>query len=371
MKVLFISNFKNLSGWSEQSLNHILSLDTVGIDVVPRNINVINNTNPELPKRIKELEKKNDKRPDIIIQNVLPYMLERYGIAKNICYYMCETSNFNNSGWQYRINTMDEAWVPCYHNKKASLDSGVKIPIQIVPLAVNLDKFNKEYEVHQLRNIFKDDFVFYTIGEWTTRKNVGDIIKAFHLEFNISEPVQLLIKTTQTGLGNNPMAEIKNMIDSIKRGLKLYNQIESYKKEIVVCGFADEVEINSIHQTCDAFVSSSRGESWCIPAMDAMGFGKSLIVPRHGGFLEYCNDRNSFLVDGVEDHVFNATDTLRDLYIGREFWFQPSIKQIRKAMRDAYEKRDLAKRKIQQGLQDIKKYSYSNIGNIMKGFLEK
>ena len=367
-----IGNYHEMNGWGYQLLNHILALDTTGVTVIPRRLNITNAVNPDLPERLKELEANNDSNPDVVIQNVLPHMLEYSGrIGRNICYYVCETTDFKASGWSSKINLMDEAWVPCYFNKKASLDSGVQIPINVVHQAVNTSKFNQTYDIHKVREIVRDDFIFYTISEFTSRKNVEAIIKAFHLEFNLSEPVQLLIKTTPVGLGDNPMQAVTNKIEKVKRGLRIYPDPHSFKREFTVCGFANDAEVNSIHQSCDCFVSASHGEAWCQPAIDALGFGKVVIAPNWGGFTEYLTEKNSYVVGGSEDHTFENYDSLPSLYTGREKYFNISVSKLRQAMRDAYEKRDLNKKKIEQGKKDVQKFSYVEIGKKMKGLLEK
>ena len=38
MKVLYIGHYRDGTGWGNAALNNILSLDAVGIDVVPRAI---------------------------------------------------------------------------------------------------------------------------------------------------------------------------------------------------------------------------------------------------------------------------------------------------------------------------------------------
>ena len=59
MKILYIGHYKEGSGWSNAAINNILALDSIGIDVVCRNIKLTNSEN-EVPERIKELEQKHD-----------------------------------------------------------------------------------------------------------------------------------------------------------------------------------------------------------------------------------------------------------------------------------------------------------------------
>ncbi len=364
MKVLVIGNWRENSGWSQGCRNLILSLDTIpDVEVVPRNINILNNQG-EIPERIKELESRSDKNPDVIIQAVLPNMLERNNrIKKNIAFCMFESSNFINSGWAKRINMMQTLVVPCWYNKQAALKSNVEIDTQVVPLATDIKKYSQTYPVHRIREVFKEDYIFYAVGEWTTRKNMEAIVKAFALEFHRDEPVELFIKT-------NPGVDINRKLEDCKNELRIYGDMRNYRKEIVLAEFTNEESINSIHQSADCYISSSHGEAWNIPAMDALGFGKSVIAPRYGGFLEYLNDKNSWLVDGISDNIWRAPDSgYPDIYTSDEEWFYPSISSLRANMRSAYSKRDLAKKKSQQGKIDINKFSFENVSKIFQKVL--
>lgn len=370
MKVLFISNHAELSGWSSQACGHILALDKVGVEVVPRRLSITGKLNTEVHPRILDLEKQSSERPDIIILNTLPSFYERTGRTRMAGYYMCETSNFRAAGWAPKINMLDRAFVPCWHNKEASLASNITIPIDVVPLAIDVEKFSRQYVTHAARTHNENKFLFYTIGEFTSRKNLDAIIRAFHLEFAPNEPVELIIKTTPVGLGNNPQQTLSGRIENIKTSLKLYKNLHTYKRESILCEFSPEETLNSLHFSCDAYVSASRGEAFNIPLTDALGFGNTVVSPNHSG-MDYLTEKNSFVVTSRAEPCYNMLDTLADLYTGSENVFEPSITSLREQMRAAYSKRDLARRKAEQGRKDILKFSYENIGKIYRTALEK
>ena len=55
MKVLYIGNYKDGTGWANACINNILALDAAGVDVVPRAI-TFNNSAGGCPQKILELE---------------------------------------------------------------------------------------------------------------------------------------------------------------------------------------------------------------------------------------------------------------------------------------------------------------------------
>jgi glycosyltransferase involved in cell wall biosynthesis len=369
MRVLYISNFKNLSGWSTQAVNHILALDSAGVEVVPRHFNLLNNLNQDLPERVKELEKADDSHPDVIIFNTLPTYYEKTGRSKCVGYYVVETSNFRASGWASHMKLMDALACPCYHNKQAAVDSGVKEKIHIVPECVDTSRYTRTYPTHQIRKNNPDKFIFLCVAEWTKRKNIEAVIRAFHTEFSPTEPVELVIKTTPTGM-QRPESDINGRLESIKRGLKLYNNVDRYKRENVICGFLSETDMASLMQSSDCLVNASRGEAFCIPVVDAMGFGKVVISPDHTG-LDYVNEKNAYVVDSIEQPCFEANDTLPELYTSDEYWHEVRLQALRAHMRSAFEKRTLNLKKIQQARKDVQEFSIENIGKVYKHTLEK
>jgi glycosyltransferase involved in cell wall biosynthesis len=273
-------------------------------------------------------------------------MSKYYGGVKNIIQYQTETSNFRKIRWQDHINMMDEAWVFSKYSREASKSSGVKIPLNIVPMPVDTSKFGKDYGVvsNLKESVPNNAFIFYTISEFTSRKNIEALLKAFHSEFHITEPVYLLIKTS-----TNDQQRISGIIDGVKRGLKIYDDPNKYKKELIVFNHLPEEEIYKIHQSGHAFVTASHAEGWCLPAFDALGFGKPVIAPRHTSFVEYLNDKNSYLVDAYEDICYDAPDTLPELYSASENWYNVSVLSLRKQMRAVYQQKDgeAAKRALQ------------------------
>lgn len=365
MRVLYIGNYRDHTGWGSFAERQVLALDAAGVDVGCRAIK-LNANKDTVPERILELEQKRGDF-DVIIQNVLPHYSEYNSrFAKNIVYYMNETSNFASSTWANHINQMDEAWVPSVHNVLSSRESNVSIPIRPIPTAVNLEQFASPPPPLPLRNDFKDDFIFYTIGEFNSRKNMGALLKAFHLEFHRDEPVQLMIKTSPTGLGGNPQEAIQNFINGIKRGLKLSPRLTDYKEEIIICENLASAVIPGIHVTGDAFVSTSHGEAVCLPALDAMGYSRPVIAPYHTGFTEYLDTSNGWPVDCYEDSVFGALDTFGDLMTGRESWYEVSVPSLRRNMRTVFENSEERALRVRQAKKQLEHFSYENVGEAMK-----
>jgi glycosyltransferase involved in cell wall biosynthesis len=368
LKVLFLGVYRDGTGWAQGAINHILALDTVDVDVSCRPIK-LNRTNGFIPNRVRELEQKNCKNPDVVIQNVLPHMMDYNDKIKcNIGHYYTETSNFTYSGWSDHINTMNVAWVANQQSRNASRSSDVQIPIDVVPCATDIKKFQCQYESLNLRKEIGENFIFYTVGETIRRKNLTALVKAFHLEFHAEEPVELLIKTTPSVVSQ--VEELNKFCAEIKNNLRLYPDISYYKQEIIIVDYWSEETLMRLHNTCDCFVSPSYGEGWSLPAMDAIGFGKTPIVTDCTGFREYINNDNGWLIPAKLEPVFGATTAIPLTQTGREQWYQIDINELQKAMREVYTNQKLRKEKASLGMKTVYDFSHEKVGNHMKKLLE-
>jgi glycosyltransferase involved in cell wall biosynthesis len=363
LKILYIGAYKDGTGYAQAAIDYILSLDSIGIDVVPRHVK-LNNVQTTVPDRINTLERASVRGCSHVIQHVLPSMMDRNGLLYNIGLYASETSDFIDSGWTEKLNLMDEIWVINHQMVDAARKSGVNVPIHIVPHAIDTSKFEQNYKNIEQIAQYKNDFIFYTIVDNIRRKNLAALIKAFHLEFDNDEPVQLLIKSSE-----NQYGATKKFCDDIKVGLRLYESVEHYKKEIIIGNRVTQESIYKIHSSCNCFVLPSYGEAWAIPAMDAIGFGKTPIVTACTGFLDYINNDVGWLAKCTEDSVFGMFESPSGLYSGRETWWNVNLLDLRRCMREAYSNKELRKKKAEAGVLKVYEYDHKKIGLRMKGIL--
>lgn len=363
MKVLYISNYSEISGYSQAATDYILALDRVGVDVVCRPL-IITGRRKKPCQRIVELENKSSMGCDIVIQHTLPHMMHFNGdFKKNIAIYASETDSIKHTVWPKRLNCMDEVWVINNQMKDAAKSSGVNKPIQVVPHTNDSCLFEQSYDPIQELKVLKDDgkFLFYFIGEPIRRKNLSALIKAFHLEFDRLEPVELIIKTS----GNQE--EAVQYCEKVRASLKLGQKLKS---EFLITKQLSDQEMLRLHNSCDCLVAPSFGEAWHIPAATAMGFGKTPIVTGWSGFPDYLSDNEGWLVDYRLEPVCGVMDGFQDLYTGRELWASIDVIHLRNCMRQCYENRTLRKQKSLNGIKRSYDFSYESVGNLMKGLLD-
>lgn len=357
MKILYIHHIdgqKFMSGWTQASIDLILAMDSVGLDVIPRGIQ-FKSERPDLPKRYLELEQKSAEGCNICIQHVLPDHLQYNGqFDKNIAYFVMETDSISNSNWINKLRLMDEVWVP---NTEMKFNLGVN-NISVIPHASDTSKYTKQYP--KFKHDFENKFVFYFIGEFTRRKNITALLKAYNLEFTLNDNVGMLIKTHRSGHSQQDV--VKQVLETnkvVREQLRLYTHSSYYPYVGTIAHDMTKEELYGFHQSCDCFVSASFGESWNIPAMDAMGFDNWVIHTDQGGPHDYLDVG---LVEGREEPCFGADAFVNHIHTGRENWVSIDINYLRKEMRDVYRRQT----KSYSNTKHIQQYSYESIGNKIK-----
>ena len=324
-KVVYLSNWKENSGYSQAQRDYILSLDSVGLEVVPRNIPMVRNS-ADVPERLKELEKGDLNNVSTVIQHNLPNTWSYKGGVQNIGMFAYETDSVLYTGWQHYISMMDKVIVFCYDNKEAVLP--INKNVFVLQHALDVDKFKQKYPkltFDQPENCVK----FYTVCEFNKRKNVEALLVAYFSEFSAEDNVALVIKTS----GN--MRSIADFINAIRQRTNRFAIPELYPRVVLITEHMSEFDLNSLHYNCDCFITTSRGESWCLPAMDAAGFGNTIIAPNNGAFKDYTlYGVKALLINGVMTPCFDSGHSY--LYTCRENWFSCNINHIRELMSTVY-----------------------------------
>ena len=386
MKVACISVFKDGSGYSEAATRQALALDAVGVDVVCRSVHLTPHVVP-LSNKMEDLHRKNLNGVDVAIQYILPHMFHANSKVKNIGAFCWETTNFKYSSWPNKCKLMDELWTTCGQARKAMNDSGVSKPTLVFPIP----QPEPEKNVEPLRiEGTEGKCIFYFIGELSKRKNIESLLRAYFLAFTKRDNVALVIKTYKGGESAEAVKQkIKQTIEYIKVNSKL-GSIANYPPVIVDSMYWPDSRIQQLHAMGDVFCTASRGESWAIPAADAMSFGNPVIASAWGSFPDLMCEKDSFqqnidtnlfeiskqpdcgrLVPGVLVPVF-AQDGFVDLYTSKEDWFEVNIRSYSHEMRDLFiEWQNTRFASMAHAChRNIKRFSFENVGNQMKERLE-
>ena len=179
--------------------------------------------------------------------------------------------------WVDWINMVDRVIVPCYWNKQVLETCGVKIPIGVIP---HISRPLPEIKC-EIPGIDKDDYIFYSIGQWTTRKGIDDTIKAYLNAFTKEDKTCLVIKTFKSNYSEEERQLIRNWVHNI---MKFY--INPAKVILLLDELSDD-QIAALHYKGDCYVSLCKSEGWGLGAFDAASIGNPVVMTDFGGQIDF------------------------------------------------------------------------------------
>lgn len=348
------------SGYASASRGYINALlDTEQIDL---SINALTfeqqrTTHHQFQNRVKQFID----RPiphKIQISHLTPenYPTHKSKTAYNIAYTAWETSRLPDK-WVPLINLMDEVWVPSKWNKEVFAQSGVKIPIVVIPHVIPIPDISnaKTPEI----SVSPDTYIFYSIFQWLERKNPVGLLKAYLTEFRPHEKVALAIKSYRIDSSAKEQQVIRDDISRLKKSL----QLTEYPQVLFFGNLLPDEYMKGLHNRCNCFVLPHRGEGFGIPCAGAMSYGKPVIATGYSGVMEFMNKDNSFPISYMETPVNNM---IFPNYTGHMNWAEPNLPEFKQCMRWCFEHQNEAKEIGNKGQAHIREHFNSKvIGDMM------
>lgn len=252
------------------------------------------------------------------------------------------------------VQLMDEVWTGSQYNADAIKAAGVTKPIFIIPEAIDTEPVsNNPNDGRPFLVNNKDDFKFYSIFEWTERKNPNALLEAFWLEFENTPGVSLTIKTYVDNFQPDKKMEINKYVKMLKKRLALnkYPPVYMYRQ------LMDRRQMYRFHRTFDCYVSPHRGEGWGIPQMEAMLMGNPIVSTNCGGIHEYLEHKKSaYLLPYSLTPVENTRNS--HWYTPDQKWANVTVDDLRAGLRWIYENKSRAKAMGKCG-QDVVKSKFA------------
>jgi glycosyltransferase involved in cell wall biosynthesis len=247
------------------------------------------------------------------------------------------------------FNKFDEIWTA----SKFVADSIMKkteLPVFCLPCCVTVE-YKKEFNRKHF-NLPNDKFLFlmmYDVKSVQERKNPIAVIKAFQLAFNDNLDVTLVIKIN----GSHDMS----IEDDLTQAVLHCENI------MFVFGTFDKIEVNSLINCCDAFVSLHRSEGFGLGPAEAMYLGKPAILTNWSGNTDYMTDDNCCPVD------YKIVEIEKDYgsYKKGNHWAEPSIEHAASYMKRLVENKDYYRFVSENGQKTIvNNFSPESICNLAK-----
>ncbi len=387
MKILYIAPFRDFSGYAAASRGYLNALDRAGANVVARAVRYdrADSGSEYTPtSRESELLKKPLDDIDVVIQHTTPNELRPVAGKVNIAVVAWETSRIPEY-WVKKLNQFDAVMTFCQTSVDAFVSSGVTVPVTKIPHTFDIpsytldgiDKISSSSE----SDFFKDKFVFYNISQLSTKKGIDVLLRSYLTEFHGKDKDKvILILKTYIDMSNrgSERQRIQGYVNGVKNALRL--PVEGYPPVMVISNTLTDLQIKKIHKTGDAYVCSSRAEGWCIPAFEALAYGKKLITTSWGGMGEFAVDVQMYNTSAGPQPIYNPKKNVfevfhlleplvgqqhgdPELYTAKDLIAEPSVRSMMQQMRLSMENELTPKA-------DLMEFDYSNIGPMMLAFID-
>lgn len=245
--------------------------------------------------------------------------------AYKIGYTMLEVDGLPRD-WVVQCNQMNEVWVPSNFNAATFRDSGVRVPIHVMPLGVDPNYFNPHIKATR----FSDRFTFLTVFEWGERKSPLEMLQTFVNEFR-HDDVLLVCKVTNADPHVNVHEELRKLnVFGARCGIHiLYNQnLEDYL-------------LGSLYRAADCFVLPTRGEGWGMPILEAMACGLPTIATNWSAQTDFLNETTGYpiRVKGLVPAIAKCP------YYHGFRWAEPDLEHMASLMRFVYTHQEQVKKR--------------------------
>ncbi|TFH25844.1 glycosyltransferase [Candidatus Bathyarchaeota archaeon] len=330
-KALFVAPLRDFSGYASVSRDYARALNNAGLTIVTRDL-IYDNGQYKRNSAECTWADNNTQGVNIVIQQTTPNEMEPKAGCFNVGIFCWETDRIPDL-WVNQLNKMDLILVPCEDNLLVARKCGVITPVEKVPYSCTINKYEKSL-VPFITPGAEDAFKFLAVCQYSKKKGIDPLLKAYLSEFGEYDNALLILKTYFGP--NDGEAEAKKMheiLNVIKRALRLkkYPRIQLIHE---VMSFDD---IERLHATADCYCLPSRGEGWGVPHFDALDYGLPVIATKGTGPEEFITPECGWLVDSHMSPCIDMPHPHDFMYTAQDNWREPQVCALKRAMREAYE----------------------------------
>lgn len=370
-KVLFVGPLKDFSGYASVARDYVRALNDAGMHIVTRDLRY-DGGNYKRNHFEKHLARRDAQNVDIIIQQTTPNEMEPKPGCFNVGVFCWETDRLPDL-WVHQLNKMDLVLVPCEDNLFVTRKSGVLTPVEKVPYSCDTSKYSKEIEPFIIPGA-PDAFKFLAICQYSKKKGIDPLLKAYLSEFGDNDNVVLMLKTYFGPRdGEAEKQKMVEIINVIKRALRL----KRYPRIQLIHEIVNFDDVERLYATADCYCLPSRGEGWGVPHFDALGHGLPAIATRGTGPEEFITPECGWLVESHKSPCVDMPHPHDFMYTAKDNWNEPQVGDLKRCMRDAYEtwkrrsRSDDWNQMVTQARQRVNDFSNDKVGPQLRDVILK
>jgi glycosyltransferase involved in cell wall biosynthesis len=359
----------DMSGYAAAARGYIRSADSVGMKILAvdrsRSANLKNKgIDQPILDMYNRLSQTVVQKDCPAVQHQVPDQFARDSrTSRSIAFTIFEMANVPST-WVPYCNDVDEIWTGSEYSKKSFLNSGVKVPVHVLPHAIDIDLF-EDAQPWTISN--KRGFTFLSVFDFTPRKNWQELLRAYWHAFKSKDDVCLILKVFFGDFSNDSRADI------IRRILRYRNSLNVTDcAPILLYGYdVPNSDMAGLYKAADCYVGISKegfGLSYC----EAMAAGCACIGPEVGGTRQFMNEKNSFLIKYIGDEKISPEMVALNPIFDGLTWPQHDWQHLSEIMRQVVQNKDKRIEVAKNGKEFIEEnLTFKAIGERMRLLLDE
>ena len=249
------------------------------------------------------------------------------------------------------LDLLDEIWVSSEYGKRIYQEAfagpviNVGMAFEEVP---GIESLGDRHKILKKIRASEKDFIFLVVFDsfsFIQRKNPLEVIESFRRAFPAQPDARLVIKTQNRS----------NVLDPLQ--VKIWRQLDEIlmtdKRITVLDETLPYAELMLLKAVVDCYVSLHRSEGWGFGMIEAMNLNTPVICTAYSGNMEFCNEKNSYLVD--YDEIMVRPEEYIFVKLGQK-WAQPRLSSAVAQMREIYNDPDRGKMKAKSARIFVEQY---------------
>lgn len=252
--------------------------------------------------------------------------------------------------WVPALNLYERVFVPSVFNQRALIAAGVRAEVEVVPHVAREVVLATENNGADYGVVADEDFVFYTIGSWTSRKAMEETLRAYLDAFTADDKVALIVKTEpvdQMAFKALPREERESAPPHVAMvWWNVARMLASYKNPAKVHLIAEPLpaaEIDRLHRRGDCFISLTHSEGWGLGPFDAALHGNPSIITGWGGHLDYLGEDYPLLIAYEMEQTSKSRPDGCYLHAETAYWARANPQHAVELMRSLFKNQSQAK----------------------------
>jgi len=242
---------------------------------------------------------------DVWVHHLPPSHFDLSLPGRHVALFCWETDRVPEA-WVEPLNALDEVWVPAPFLREVLASSGVRTEVAVCPIAVDTEAYSpgaRRTPRIDLPPGFDPAWtVVLYVGTWDPRKRPDVLVRAFSKAFGRNDRALLVLKSYVTGNPVNDRVILNEWVSQCRSG-------DAHVRVIHEVLTPDEIV--DLFRFSTVFATASRGEGYCLPAVQALSCAKPVVAASWSALEETVSVPVQFTVENVPAEVrlpgYNST----------------------------------------------------------------